>query len=29
LATDPVAFLVATLPDALRGHDDRRSWHLA
>jgi hypothetical protein len=24
-----VAFLVATLPDALRGHDDRRSWHLA
>ncbi|MBM4114602.1 MAG: hypothetical protein FJ252_01845 [Phycisphaerae bacterium] len=25
LATEPVALLVATLPDALRGHDDRRS----
>jgi len=29
LATEPVALLVATLPDALRGHDDRTSWHLA
>ena len=29
LATEPVALLVATLPDALRGHDDRASWHLA
>jgi len=29
LATEPVALLVATLPDALRGHDDRVAWHLA
>jgi len=29
LATEPVALLVATLPDALRGQDDRTSWHLA
>lgn len=29
LATDPVGVLVATLPDSLAGHDDRRNWHLA
>lgn len=29
LATSPIALLVATLPDALSGHDDRPSWHLA